>query len=88
MNFIKKIADDTLKNQNGNYSAKRLTMGVSFATSIIMGYIILFIYPEHAMGVFFGFLGIATGMSIIGLYGKIRGKQIDHEINEPKTEMP
>lgn len=86
--LINKIVDDTFKNQEGKFSAKRLTMGVSFATSLIMGFIILFKYPEHALAVFFGFLGTATGMSIIGLYGKIKNKKIDNEIDEPKTEMP
>lgn len=71
---ITKLVNDTLKSPNGKYSRKSLTMFTSYGVAIIMGFYIVVCYSEHALFVFYGFLAMATGQSILALKDKIESR--------------
>lgn len=79
---LNKIIDDTLKNPNGKWSRKSLTMLVSFIMCILIGtYIVISNYiteteiNKYAIEVFYGFLLLSGGTSALTVYDKIKGKQ-------------
>lgn len=79
---LNKIIDDTLKNPNGKWSRKSLTMLVSFMMCILIGtYIVISNYiteteiNKYAIEVFYGFLLLSGGTSALTVYDKIKGKQ-------------
>lgn len=81
MNTIVKILNDTLKSPNGKYSRKSLTMFTSFVVAILLGIYIVFAnlitttpVSEQATDVFYGFLAMAGGTTIITVWDKIRNK--------------
>ena len=95
MNFINKIVNDTLKGPKGKWSRKSLTMFASFVVAVLIGtYIVLSHWlserqlSDNAIDVFYGFLATSVGTSALTVWDKLKGKEIDQEINEPKTEMP
>ena len=80
--MIKKIFNDTLKGPNGKWSRKSLTMFVSFLMAILLGsYIVVSNYfttnevSMYAIDVFFGFLLLAGGTSVLTVYDKLKGKK-------------
>ena len=82
MKTIKKIIDDTLKEANGKWSKKSLTMFTSFAIAIIMGFYIVIKYHQYSVEVFYGFLAVALGSSILDLKDKLNKR--NSEIEKPK----
>ena len=79
---LNKIIDDTLKNPNGKWSRKSLTMLVSFIMCILIGtYIVISNYiteteiNKYAIEVFYGFLLLSGGTSALTVYDKIKGKK-------------
>lgn len=81
---INKIIDDTLKSPKGKWSRKSLTMFVAFIVAIFQGFYIVIKHEEYAVEVFFGFLAVSLGNSILALHDKIkdREKKVDEEITE------
>lgn len=81
MKEIYKILNDTLKGPQGKYSRKSLTMVTSFIISIILGsYIVFSNYitqtpvNEYAIEVFYGFLLLAGGTSVITIWDKFKNR--------------
>lgn len=81
-----KLINDTLKNTDGKWSRKSLQMFVSFSVSIILGAAIVFIPApnEYAIEVFYGFLFLAGGTTVVTLFDKIntRGSKQKNETKE------
>lgn len=73
------VFNDTLKNSNGKYSRKSLTMFVSFIMANILGvFIVTFnlftnrdLHP-YAIQVFYGFLASAVGTGILTVWDKFK----------------
>ena len=68
-NELKKVWYDTLT-ENGKYSRKSLTWLVSFASCMGMGMVDQFTHYKINDIVFLGFLGMATGQSIVSVIEK------------------
>lgn len=79
MNTIRKIINDTLKSPEGKWSRKNLTMFTSFVVAIIIGFFIVVNYEQSATEIFYGFILLSGGTSVLALYDKIKGKQINKE---------
>lgn len=79
MNTIRKIINDTLKSPEGKWSRKNLTMFTSFVVAIIIGFFIVINYEQSATEIFYGFILLSGGTSVLALYDKIKGKQINKE---------
>jgi hypothetical protein len=83
MTIFQKIINDTLKTpKTGKWSRKSLTMFVSFIMSIIIGiYIVIsdyFLHEEinrYAIDVFYGFLVIAGGTSVLTVWDKMKNRR-------------
>lgn len=74
-----KIFNDTLKSPNGKYSRKSLTMFASFIISTIIGaYIVVSNYitetpiNQYAIEVFYGFLLLSGGTSVMTVWDKFK----------------
>jgi len=79
MKSVAKLINDTLKSPNGKWSRKSLTMFVSFVIAIILGtYIVIANYiterpiNQYAIEVFYGFLLLSGGTSVLTVYDKIK----------------
>ncbi len=92
-----KLFKDTLQGPNGKWSRKSLTMFVSFAISIILGFYIVisdYILNEeinrYAIEVFSGFLiltGALSGVTVFDkFYGSGRGRGRNNDDNEEYIE--
>lgn len=74
-----KILEDTLKSPNGKWSRKSLTMFSAWIMSILSGIFIhisdYFLPKEinpYAIQVFFGFLMLAGGTTVMTVYEKLK----------------
>lgn len=76
---MKQLINDTLKSPEGKWSRKSLTMFTSFVVAIIMGFYIVIKYEQAATEIFYGFILLSGGTSVLALYDKIKGKQINKE---------
>lgn len=80
MKEMLKIIKDTLTSPDGKYSRKSLTMFSAWIMAILSGVFILisdFFFPkeinQYAIDVFYGFLLLAGGTSVMTVWDKIRG---------------
>lgn len=73
-NFLKKIIDDTLKNKEGKWSRKSLTVITSFILAIFVGlWIVLKGHSSgEALSVFYGFLALGGGSLGLTVIDKIK----------------
>jgi hypothetical protein len=67
---LHKLVDDTLKENDGKWSSKRLTMFASMITAIATTVIIVIKYEDSALAVTYGWMAMATGQSILSLKDK------------------
>lgn len=70
---LKKIWYDTVT-ENGKYSRKSLTWLASFMCCVVMGIVDQFTSFKVNDVVFIGFLGMATGQSVVSLMEKSKKK--------------
>lgn len=88
MGFIKKIINDTLKNNRGKWSRKSLTVYMSFVMAVMYttASVILPIYDikfEFIEVIFMGFLGSGTVGIAMTVYDKRNGiKQTDISVKK------
>jgi len=81
MELINQIINDTLKSPDGKWSRKSLTMFSAWIMAILSGIFILisdffFIREinQYAVDIFYGFLLLAGGTSIMTVWDKIRNR--------------
>lgn len=79
--IINKIISDTLKTPEGKFSRKSLTMLVSFIMAIILGiyisisdYILNKEINKYTIEVFYGFLLLSGGTSVMTIWEKFKNK--------------
>jgi hypothetical protein len=81
MAFYHKIIDDTLKEKDGKWSRKNLTMFVSLLVSIAISFIIAYKQEANAPSVLYAWLAMATGQSVLMLKDKLsKMKNEDSEL--------
>lgn len=81
MELIKKVLLDSLTNIDGQFSSKKLTMFVSFILCCVMGLIDQFTAYKINEVVFYSFLMMAGGQSVLSVMDrKIENK--DKETNK------
>lgn len=87
--IINKIVNDTLKTPQGKFSRKSLTMFVSFIMSILIGsWVVVCNYftpnppSEYSVEIFYGFLLLSGGTSVLTVYQKLKGHQQNEEEKE------
>ena len=80
--IIYTIINDTLKSPNGKWSRKSLTMFTSWIMAILSGVFILISdriltkeINQYAIDVFYGFLVLSGGTSIMTVWDKLRNKK-------------
>jgi len=79
---FQKIIDDTLKERDGKYSRKSLTMFVSLLVAIAITFIIVIKYESSADVSLYAWLAMATGQSILSLNDKKHQRNINKNENE------
>lgn len=91
--MIQQIIDDTLKSPNGKFSRKSLTMFSSWIMAILTGtfitlsdYIIKQEINKYAIDVFYGFLLLAGGTSVITVWDKIKNKNNGQDYTTENTD--
>lgn len=95
MKEIYKILNDTLKGPSGKYSRKSLTMFISFGVSILLGSYIVFAnyiteipVNEYAIDVFYGFLMLAGGTSVVTVWDKFKNRDNGSNNVTENTDSP
>jgi hypothetical protein len=86
---LNQIIDDTLKSPDGKWSRKSLTMLSAWIMAILSGIFILisdYFFSEeinqYAIDVFYGFLLLAGGTSVMTVWDKVKNK-----VNNLKEEQ-
>jgi len=80
--MIDKLINDTLKEKDGKWSRKSLTMFVSMIVSIATTAVIIVKYESTAIPALYGWLAMATGQSILALNDKKHERNIKNSNNE------
>jgi len=79
---LQKMIDDTLKEPNGKWSRKSLTMFTAFACGILSGFYIVFMYETYSLEVYIVFMMMATGQSILAYKEKKNSLNKENNDNE------